>query len=46
MKLTSCHKHSKLNVQKQHCKLYDQCLPLKELGIHFFLQFGPYQINV
>jgi hypothetical protein len=26
MKLTSCHKHSKLNVQKQHCKLYDQCL--------------------
>ncbi len=46
MKSTSCHKHSKPNIQKQHCKIYDQCLSLEELGIHLFLSFGPYQIKV
>jgi hypothetical protein len=42
----SCHKHSKPNIQKQPCELYDQCLPLEELGIHFLLPFRPYQIKV
>jgi hypothetical protein len=46
MKLMSCHKHSKPNIQKQHCKLYDQCFPLEELDVRLFLPFGPYQIKV
>jgi hypothetical protein len=31
MKWMSCHKHSKPNIRKQHCELYDQCLPLEEV---------------
>jgi hypothetical protein len=46
MKLTSSNKHSKPNIPKQHCELYDQSLLLKELGIHLFLAFGPYQFKV
>jgi hypothetical protein len=55
MKIWKCHIFKKkcrlnwqvtINIQKQHCKMYDQCLPLEELDIHLFLPFGPYQIKV
>jgi hypothetical protein len=45
MKLTSCHKHSKPIIHKQHYELYDQCLPLEEQDVHIFLPFAPYQIK-
>jgi hypothetical protein len=38
MKLMNCHKQ----IQKQHYELYNQPIPLEELGIHLFLPFGPY----